>query len=188
MKNDINPFLIVFTGPMFGSKTTKMIKLIERLGFKQKSVAIFKPIKDDRYSETKIVSHSGESMSAIQVTSGSEILDYLVQSDKVYSTIAIDEAFMIPGVSETVKWLYRKGVNVIISSLTLSARGDVFPEMKEILPWATEIKICTAVCKCGNDALYTYKNSDDDSLIQVGGSELYEPRCLSCHDVINSKE
>ena len=51
-----------------------------------------------------------------------------------------------------------------------------------MLPWATKIEKCPAVCTiCGKDAFYTYRKVDSLSEIEVGGSELYEPRCWGHH-------
>ena len=58
-----------------------------------------------------------------------------------------------------------------------------------MLPWATKIEKCPAVCPvCGRDAYYTYKKNDDGEEIAVGGAELYEPRCFEHHPIMNKRE
>ncbi len=52
------------------------------------------------------------------------------------------------------------------------------------MPYCTRIVKCKSVCSvCQKDARYTYKISQDDpeTQIQVGGAELYEPRCQEHH-------
>ena len=57
--------------------------------------------------------------------------------------------------------------------------------MEKMLPWATRIEKCAAVCLvCGEDAFYTQKKIADLAEIAVGGSELYEPRCWHHHSVV----
>jgi thymidine kinase len=92
--------------------------------------------------------------------------------------VAVDEAFMIPGASDTLIWLYTFGFTVVVSSLEMSAAGKPFQEVEKLLPWATHVQKCTAVCTiCGRDARFTHKKQVGGEEIEVGGSELYEPRC-----------
>ena len=72
---------------------------------------------------------------------------------------------------------------ILISSLQLSSDLKPFEEIAKMLPWATKIEVCPAVCTiCGADAYYTYKKDGNfDGEIEVGGKELYEPRCSVHH-------
>ena len=88
-----DPEFIIFTGPMFGSKTTRMLAALERYSYQNKSVIAFKPRMDDRYSESEICTHSGLKFPAFIVASGSEILEYVLKTDS--DVVAVDEAFMI---------------------------------------------------------------------------------------------
>ena len=177
-----NPELVVFTGPMFSSKTTRLFDTLDRARYQKKSSILFKASMDDRYSKTAVCTHSGTQMLGVTIDSGSSLLEFLSTSNEVYDTIAVDEAFMIEGIAEVLVWLFKKGVNVYVSSLTLSYNATVFNEMAILLPWATRVDICTAVCtKCGSDALYTHKKKDDGKIISVGGDNMYEPRCWKHH-------
>jgi thymidine kinase len=72
----------------------------------------------------------------------------------------------------------------------MASNGKPFPEMTQMLPWATKIEKCTAVCTvCGRDAFYTHKKllGGDEHVVQVGGSELYEPRCFEHHLQVNAR-
>ena len=54
--------------------------------------------------------------------------------------------------------------------------------MSKMLPWATKVEVCPAVCTiCGADAFYTYKKGGSDDDVEIGGKELYEPRCAIHH-------
>jgi len=173
---------------MFGSKTTELLQYVDRCAYQKKSVALFKSLLDDRYSDSEVVSHTGHRMPAVSITQGADILKYLKDSDEVYDVIAVDEAFMIDGISDILIWLYKRGFSILVSSLTLSFESEPFEEMQKILPWATEIQICSAVCTvCGLDAYYTHKKVDDGMTISVGGDDLYEPRCWDHHIHVNQK-
>lgn len=188
---DTLPSLVVFTGPMFSSKTSKLLMSLERYKYQHKNVCVFKPSIDDRYSVSDVVSHGGLSTPAYTVKSGAEILEVLDKLDVEPSVVAIDEAFMIPDVAEVLIWLYRNGIDVLVSTLDISSSGKPFHEVEKLLVWATSVEKCTAVCTvCGKDARYTHKKQIDEDRgeIHVGGSDLYEPRCFSHHVLIDKRQ
>jgi len=183
-----DPVFKIFTGPMFGSKTTQMLACVDRYRYQNKAVLAFKPKMDDRYKKEKIQTHSGLSIDAICVSTGEELLKRVRESDRRVNVVAVDEAFMIEGVANALISLYRSGVSIVVASIQMSFLGNPFHEIKEMLPWATHISVCPAVCpKTGADAYYTYKKDCDKNEVDVGGSEMYEPRCLTQHDLIRQE-
>jgi len=173
-----NPEFIVYCGPMFSSKTSRLLSTLEKYKYQHKRIIVFKPKIDDRYSLSDTVTHGGWKMPAICVKSGAEILEYLSELDEDPQVIAVDEAFMIPGASEALTWLFTYGFTVVVSSLEMSSAGKPFYELEKMLPWATKIEKCSAVCTvCSRDAHYTHKKQSSEEEIEVGGAELYEPRC-----------
>jgi thymidine kinase len=170
------PEFRIYTGPMFGSKTTKMLSTLERCLHQNKKVVAFKPRMDDRYSESQICTHAGLKFPAKNVSSGNDI----IKMSEGYDVVGVDEAFMIDGSAAALLKLFFSGKTIVVSSIQLSASGVVFDEIKDILPWATHVEVCPAVCvKSGNDAFYTVRKSKLESEIEVGGSDLYEPRSWS---------
>jgi len=177
-----NPKFIIFTGPMFGSKTTRLFAVLDRYKYQKRKILAFKPSIDGRYSKRAISTHSGASMPAKTVRNGQELSNFITEYDQ-YDVIAVDEAFMIPGVASALISAYKSGKTIVVSSLELSAAGNVFEEMTAMFPWATCIEKCPAVCTiCGADAYYTHKKIKDLEEIAIGGAELYEPRCWSHHN------
>ena len=84
--------------------------------------------------------------------------------------------------------LFKKGYDVYVSTIELDFLGMPFHEVKEIMPYCTQIVKCKAVCSvCQEDARYTSKKEDinfavaTDSVLQVGGEETYEARCQLHH-------
>lgn len=182
------PEFIVYTGPMFSSKTSKLLSSLERYKYQHKKVIVYKPEIDDRYSATDVITHGGLKVSANCVKSGADIIEHLSTLNENPHVIAVDEAFMIPGVAETLIWLFRNGYSVLVSSLELSATGTSFSEIEKLMPWATKVEKCTAICTvCGRDAHYTHKKQLGGDEIEVGGSELYEPRCILHHTLIDMR-
>ncbi len=180
-----DPEFIIFTGPMFGSKTTKMLATLERFSYQNKTVIAFKPKMDNRYTDNEISTHSGMKFSAKVVTSGHEILVHVNNLNP--DVIGIDEAFMIDGCADAVLEIFRMGKTIVISSLQLSASGNVFSEVRDMMPWATKIEVCPAVCPVtGRDAFYTHHKIEGLEEIAVGGAEYYEPRCWEYYSLLNS--
>jgi thymidine kinase len=171
---------------MFSAKTSKMLMMLEKHKYQNKQITLFKPTLDNRYSESNVVSHAGWAWPAITIKTGQDIIQHLADMESNPSVVALDEAFMVPGCADVMIWLFRNAYDLVVSSLDLSATCKPFSEVQNMLPWATYIEKCSAVCStCGNDAFYSYKKVDDDlNEISVGGGELYEPRCAACHPLV----
>ena len=182
-----DPQFIMFVGPMFGSKTTRLLAAVDRLRWQHKEIVAFKPQMDDRYSIDKICTHSGGSIAATCVKTGDELMKAIEATNPNCNVIAVDEAFMIEGVAKTLLFYFKQGKTIIVSSLQLSSYGEPFEEIQKMMPWATKIEICSAVCPItGKDAYYSYcKVGKKDGDIFVGGSESYEPRCFEHHEFVN---
>jgi thymidine kinase len=186
-KYSADPTWTMFIGPMFGSKTTRLVAAIDRYRYQNRSIAIFKPQMDTRYSNTMITTHAGARLEAWCVSSGAEIIDRVASMDTC-DVVAIDEAFMIDDCAESILELFRQGKTIVVSSLQLSASGKVFEEIRDMLPWATKIEVCPAVCPItGKDAYYTHRKVSGLEEITVGGSDLYEPRSWEYHHFMNQR-
>tara|TARA_Y100001963_G_scaffold152249_1_gene236695 strand:+ start:249 stop:827 length:579 start_codon:yes stop_codon:yes gene_type:complete len=185
-----DPEFIIFTGPMFGSKTTRLLAIVDRYMRQNKKVVAFKPEMDDRYASSEIMTHSGGRLSAFSVKTGSDIINVAESlQEKKIDVIAVDEAFMIDGCAKALLDLFRQGKTIIISSLQLSASGMVFEEVRDMMPWATKIEICPAVCPVtGRNAYYTHRKLEGLDEIVVGGDDLYEPRCWEFHGFMNRRQ
>lgn len=181
-----SPELKIFTGPMFGGKTTRMLAALERYQYQHRSTMLFKPSIDKRYSEQKVVTHKGQEHTSILVNSGSEILTNALSAD----VIAVDELFMIPDSASALIKLFQRGKTILVSTLQLSSEPTgykPFEEVKELMPWATSIEVCPAVCsQCDRDAYYTQRIGRQEKQILVGGAESYQPVCWK-HSLLRQK-
>jgi len=186
--------LILYTGPMFSSKTTKLLMQADKRYYQKQKVIAFKSSLDDRYSQVgEIVTHNFNKIPAHLVSTGEEIIKKIAEQKEV-DCVLIDELFLIEGGAAACLTLYKKGYDVVVSSIDLSFAGEPFKEVKDLMPFCTRIIKCKSVCSvCQKDARYTYIKSNvkqvepfesDPSVeqIQVGGAELYEPRCQEHHN------
>jgi len=177
---------VIFTGPMFGGKTTKLLSAIDRYFLKKTNILCFKPGIDARYGADQINTHNGGKIPAIRVSIGHEITRHVMDTKPSMrpSVIAVDEAFMIPGCAESLITQFKQGRTVLVSSLQLASTGESLEEVAKMMPFATKIEICPAVCTvCGSDAYYTTKTGGrPEQEVEVGGLELYQPRCYRHFD------
>jgi len=180
-KHEKNPFFNLYTGPMFSSKTTSMLAAVDRLQRQGYHILAYKPVIDDRYSNSDISSHNGVRIPAIVANSGAEIVAHVVENAKKNTIVVVDEFFMIPMAGKALETIFKQGWSVMCTSLDLSASFIPFEDVSHVTPWATHIEKRTAVCEsCGADAPYTFRKKDLPE-IAVGGKDLYEPRCFKCH-------
>lgn len=179
------PSFVVYCGPMMSSKTTSLIRDIEKMRQAGKNVVVFKPAADVRYSETEIVTHDGLRMDAVPIATRSAVFAHIVASKNRVDAVAVDEAFMIDGIADSLWWLFCNGVSVVVATLDMSYTCQPFPETMKLTARATQVKKMLSTCSvCGLVAAYTVKMSDSDKEIEVGGHELYSPRCWLHHPAI----
>ena len=149
---------------------------------------VFKPKIDDRYSDTKVVSHAGSSVESYPISDALEILDHVRESTQV---VAIDEVqFFDDKICQVCDKLANAGKRVMCSGLDMDFRGEPFGPMPKLMTQAEFVTKLTAVCnKCGAPATRTQRIIDGrpasykDPVVLVGASESYEARCRHCHEV-----
>jgi thymidine kinase len=186
-------YIEVISGCMFAGKTEELIRRIKVLEFAKKNVLVFKPAIDNRYSDTRVVSHAGSSTESIVVADSRSILDFVKEDTDV---IAIDEVqFFDPEILLVCDYLAKRGKRVMVAGLDTDFRAEPFGVMPQLITDAEFVTKLTAVCtKCGAPATRTQRivngkpASYTDPIILVGAAESYEARCRHCHEVVGKPE
>ena len=176
------------SGCMFAGKTEELIRRIKVLEYAKKEIMVFKPVIDNRYSETKVVSHAGSSVESYVISDAMEILDMVKPTTEV---VAIDEAqFFDDNIVGIANELADRGIRVMCAGLDRDFRGEPFGPMAKLITDAEFVTKLAAVCnKCGAPATRTQRiingkpASYNDPIILVGAAESYEARCRHCHEV-----
>jgi thymidine kinase len=179
-------WLEVICGPMFSGKSEEMIRRLRRAEIAGQRVVIFKPVIDDRYDATDVVSHAGARMRAVPISSASEI----AAGAQGFDVVGIDEAqFLGEGVVGTALDLADRGVRVVVAGLDQDFRRLPFGPMPELLAHAEFADKLQAVChRCGGPATTTQRLVDGEpapysgDTVVVGAAEQYEARCRGCHE------
>lgn len=176
------------SGCMFAGKTEELIRRIKVLEFAKKEIMVFKPVIDNRYSESKVVSHAGSSVESFIISDALEILDMIKPTTQV---VAIDEVqFFDDNVCDVCNELADRGIRVMAAGLDTNFKGEPFGPMPQLMTEAEFVTKLAAVCnKCGAPATRTQRivngkpASYNDPIILVGAAESYEARCRHCHEV-----
>jgi len=182
--------LVLFTGPMASGKSLLVIREIDmrrRAGIR---VTVLKPKIDTRDARF-IASRLGPRIEAHDFDDHAIRFHHLTREAEC---IAIDEAQFVPStLLPLIDELLARNIEFIVSGLDLDFRGEPFGLMPEFAKRATRIEPLTtycAVCKKRN-AVRTQRLIGqerrpapyDSPLIQIGGSEAYEARCIEHHEV-----
>jgi len=182
-KGQRSGWIEVICGSMFSGKTEELIRRLKRARIANQRVEIYKPAKDDRYHETKVVSHDENAINSTPVTESALILD--VAPD--VRVIGIDEAQFfddrLPQVCET---LALRGVRVIVAGLDMDFLGNPFGSIPALLAMAEYVTKVHAICPhCGNLATHSYRLTAEKETVVLGEKDKYEPRCRICYQMGN---
>ncbi|MDP2997239.1 MAG: thymidine kinase [Bryobacterales bacterium] len=171
----------VVCGPMFSGKSEELIRRLRRARIARKRVQVFKPVLDDRYSNSEIVSHGDQRMRSEVVAKAAEIL---VRLDWRTQVVGIDEAnFLGPDLVEVASQLADSGKQVIVGGLDTDYLGRPFAPIPDLLALAESITKTLAICmRCGNPAKHTQRLVESEDLIVVGAAGMYEARCRRCFE------
>ncbi len=171
----------VVVGPMFSGKSEELIRRLRRAEIARQRVQIFKPVIDQRYTASGIVSHSG-----LEIASGlvKDALDILQKVEPRTEVVGIDEAqFLGEHLVQACTKLADMGKRVIVAGLDTDFMGRPFEPMPRLLAVAEEITKLLAICvRCGNPAVHTQRLVASEELIVVGAGGMYEARCRRCFE------
>ena len=183
--------LEVICGPMFAGKSEELIRRIGRSIIAKQDVIVFKPIIDNRYSTSEVISHNGRKIEAYPIEYASEIYHYFREDlfGQFYHVVGIDEIqFFDSEILDVIWWLQKHGSKIIVSGLDLDYRKNPFGDLPYLLAMASEVTKLKAICQvCGEDAMYTQRLLNGSpapysgETVIVGATEQYEARCGKCH-------
>ncbi len=171
----------VIVGPMFSGKSEELIRRLRRAEIARQRVQIFKPVIDQRYANSEIVSHSGLGIRSDNVRTAGEVMQKIEGRTEV---VGIDEAqFLGEEIVDVCTQLADMGKRVIVTGLDTDYLGRPFEPMPRLLVIAEEITKLLAICvRCGNPAVHTQRLVASEDLIVVGAAGMYEARCRRCFE------
>ena len=169
----------IICGPMFSGKTKTLIARVNEVIKKHEKISIFKPFIDDRYSQNYIVSHDKKRIKCNTINTSEQILDYKNDSE----IFAIDECQLFDiEIINVCKKLAENNKRIIIAGLDKDYKAEPFKQMEYLIKLSNHITRLNAICvKCGDDANFSYRITDETDLVVIGKDEKYEARCKKCY-------
>jgi thymidine kinase len=179
-------WLEVICGPMFSGKTEELIRRLRRAEIAGQRVVMCKPMLDDRYDASDVVSHAGVRTRAVPVASSADVS----ARARSYEVVGVDEVqFFEPQIVPVLLALAASGARVVAAGLDQDFRRLPFGPMPELLAHAEFVDKLQAVCHhCGGPATTTQRLVDgrpapySGDTVVVGAAEQYEARCRGCHE------
>lgn len=183
--------LTLIIGPMFSGKTTKFIEYATKAILNpDKKAFIYKPKRDNRYSENAIVSHSGIE---INITKNIECIprDINVEPYAPPATYLFDEvqflgkpfveivdSFPFPTI---VSVLLDQGHDVVCAGLLRGADGHIFDITHQLQGMADEVIEMRGTCYvCDSRSTETQRlpeTGEQPERYDIGGKDKYQPVC-----------
>ncbi len=180
--------ITVVCGSMYAGKSEELIRLARRALYAKKKVQVFKPVIDDRYHQTMVVTHMGVQHEAVPVAGVPDLRSKIIKESDM---VLIEEVqFFDESIVDLAVELADSGKDVICAGLDQDFRRQPFGPMPKLLAAADEVVKLRAICmKCGAPASHTYRMIDgkpahwDDPIILIGATEAYEARCRRCYEI-----
>jgi len=166
---------------MFSGKSEELIRRLRRAQIARRTVQIFKPRLDNRFSDDHITSHSEMRLPSASLERSAELLAQVRDDTEV---VGIDEGQFfdadLPAVCNT---LAGRGKRVIVAGLDQDYLGRPFEPMPALLSIAEYITKTLAICMvCGGPANHTQRLVASRERVLVGATGAYEARCRDCFD------
>jgi thymidine kinase len=179
----LKPGLVIECGSMFSGKSDSIRRKGRRYMFAQQHAVFVKPDLDNRYDEFYVTTHNGDSVPAISVDIHSSLL--LVPEIMKADVVLIDEIqFFKEQLIDDIIHLVNAGKRVYGAGLDMDFKGNPFLITSHLMSLADKVKKHHAVCTtCGEDAYISHKKIQNDKLVELGHSDLYEALCRPCYQL-----
>lgn len=184
----------LYIGPMFGRKTSRLIKRVENMReYAGKRIVAIKPLQDTR--SAFIEDHDGSKLEAHEVDGGKpeEIPNIIAlweaKAGRRFDIIAFDEVQFFSTDSpkvfvSVVNKLLALGYDIIAAGLNYDFKGMPFGPTLALVGLcenSSQIEICYSYCKkCGQEALFSQRITKSTEEVEPGNH--YEPRCGNCFE------
>lgn len=172
-------------GCMFASKTSSLIKRIEKCKSDNIKYAVIKHSSDNRYeAEDYIVSHDQVKCLVNFSVNKLEQIDptLLIQ----YEYIFIEESHFFSDLVEFVEKWAALGKNIVCVALSGTFEREPWPQVARLISKADKTEILYAKCTiCGNSASNSKRLVKSTAINLIGGAETYAARCRNCFYIDN---
>lgn len=170
--------IILYIGPMFAGKTTRMISEVEKRQFAGDWIFI-KPITDTRNKNDFIETHNGMT---VEAHSTKKLLEFSKEKLEVVKTIGIDEGQFFDDIFEFSEAMAKKGKTIIISALDGTYLRKPWENISKLIPSCEHVEKINSICgNCLNpNGSFSYRTVSCDEEVLIGSSDKYMSLCRKC--------
>ena len=181
-------------GCVTSGKTSSVMAAVAKKSYSH-SVVLIKYAKDKRLGDAvTVVSQGGISLASSEKTADQGSVRIIsvdrlaeVKLSEEERTVGIDEGQFIPDLVEFVlKWRL-EGRNIVIAALNGDFEKKVWPVIADLGPHCDKRYLHLAICACCKEETAIYSKliaiPPTAGKENIGGKELYSPRCPYCWDL-----
>jgi thymidine kinase len=180
-----NGYLEIILGPMFSSKTSRLIEVYKQCIFCNIPVTVFNHILDRRYHTTLLSNHDNVMVPCVQL---GELKDQWLNEGKNSDVILINEGQFFPDLVDAVKQMLDLKKKIFVCGLDGDFERKKFGQILDLIPLCDEVSkqhsLCS-LCKDGSAAIFSMRLTEEKQQTLVGSSN-YIPVCRSCYDTKKS--
>jgi thymidine kinase len=168
----------LYLGPMCSGKTTKLLELYKVNIENGKSCLMITPEIDSR-TKTGHWTHDNKTFDGNVIWTNYIITENVISEIDKYDVILINEGQFISDIYDGVLTLVENMKKVvIIGGLDGDFERKPFENISRIIPLCDTIEKLRANCEvCGKPASFSKKLGGTMNKVEIGGKNLYEPRC-----------
>ena len=195
-KNSVS-YLELIIGPMFSSKTSKILEIYKQCNFCNIPVIIINHSIDTRYHESMVSTHDKIMAPCIQTTKLNDVWDYKdldshfnENSDRhiklrTSDVILINEGQFFEDLYEVVVDMLKFNKRVYICGLDSDFERKKFGQILDLIPLCDKVTKLTAlcsICKDGTPGIFSLRLSKETQQMLIG-SDNYLPVCRKCFEI-----
>lgn len=172
--------LELIIGPMFASKSTELIKIVNRYKSINKNIICINYVLNQRYGSNNIISHDyHEITDSINLSNLNEIFN--LDKYDIAEIIVIEELqFFNDAFNVITNIIDNTDKIVICAGLSGDYLKKEFGDVLKLIPHAEKITKLSALCKDCNDgteAHFTKRIIQGDDQIKIGANESFKAVC-----------
>jgi thymidine kinase len=191
-------YLELIIGPMFSSKTTRLVEIYKQCKFCNISVAVINHSIDNRYDDELLSTHDKIKIPCIKTERLFDIwTDEIDMEDNVSCIPRINEKFKVatsdvilinegqffPDLEDFVKQLLINNKKVYVCGLDGDFERKKFGQMLDLIPLCDKVYKLTSLCslcKTGTKGIFSMRLTSNKEQTLVG-SDNYIPVCRTCY-------
>jgi thymidine kinase len=193
-------YLEIIIGPMFSSKTSRLVEIYKLCNFCNISVVAINHSIDNRYDDEMLSTHDKIKIPCIKTDKLLDVwIDDYIELDSNVKTIPrvkdmfkiassnvilINEGQFFPDLEEFVKKLLSNGKKVYVCGLDGDFERKKFGQILDLIPLCDKVTKLTSLCsmcKNGTPGIFSKRISLEKEQTVVG-SDNYIPVCRNCYN------